>query len=185
MALQTSGAISLNDIHIEAGGSSGTQASINDADIRGLIGKGSGVQMSFSEWYGASNVVQYSAPIVIAQTTFIKATYYGFFANPSPNFLFNPMGTLNGSTGQWSFGGFGITSITTQTDTVSSNTYLTIWGTLTNTNFTSISYPSGTGTVTVPASSFTNNTGQIQFNNVQTLTSGSGHIQNGTITVTV
>ena len=54
MALQTSGAISLNDIHVEAGGSSGTQASINDADIRGLIGKSSGAQMSFNEWYGAS-----------------------------------------------------------------------------------------------------------------------------------
>jgi len=54
MALQTSGAISLNDIHVEAGGTSGTQASINDADIRALIGKASGATMSFSEWYGAS-----------------------------------------------------------------------------------------------------------------------------------
>jgi len=57
MALQTSGQISLNDIHTEAGGSSGSQASINDSDIRGLIGKGSGAQMSFTEWYGASNSV--------------------------------------------------------------------------------------------------------------------------------
>lgn len=55
MALQTSGAISLNDIHIEAGGSSGTSVSLNDADVRGLISKGSGVTMSFSEWYGASS----------------------------------------------------------------------------------------------------------------------------------
>ncbi len=55
MPLQSSGPISLNDIHIEAGGSSGTSASINDADIRGLINKGSGVTMSFSEWYGASS----------------------------------------------------------------------------------------------------------------------------------
>lgn len=54
MALQNSGAISLNDIHIEAGGTSGTQASINDADIRGLISKGSGSQMAFNEWYGAT-----------------------------------------------------------------------------------------------------------------------------------
>ena len=54
MALPSSGAISLNQIHVEVGGASGTQASINDADIRALIGKGSGVQMSFSEWYGAS-----------------------------------------------------------------------------------------------------------------------------------
>lgn len=55
MALQSSGAISLNEIHIEAGGSSGTTASINDSDIRGLIGKTSGAQMGFSEWYGASS----------------------------------------------------------------------------------------------------------------------------------
>ena len=57
MALQSSGAISLNDIHVEAGGTSGTQASLNDADIRGLISKASGNQMSFSEWYGASGVI--------------------------------------------------------------------------------------------------------------------------------
>lgn len=41
-------------MHIEAGGSSGTQASLNDADIRDMIGKASGAQMSFNEWYGAS-----------------------------------------------------------------------------------------------------------------------------------
>jgi len=55
MPLQTSGAISLNDIHVEAGGTTGTQASINDTDIRALIGKASGATMSFSEWYGASS----------------------------------------------------------------------------------------------------------------------------------
>jgi len=53
--IPTSGAISLNQMHTEAGGASGTTASINDADIRALIGKASGVQMSFSEWYGASS----------------------------------------------------------------------------------------------------------------------------------
>jgi len=55
MALPTSGPLSLNQIHIEAGGTSGTTASINDADIRVLIGKASGATMSFSEWYGASS----------------------------------------------------------------------------------------------------------------------------------
>lgn len=54
MPVPGSGAISLNEFHVEAGGSSGTQCSINDSDIRGLIGKSSGVQMSFNEWYGAS-----------------------------------------------------------------------------------------------------------------------------------
>lgn len=46
--------LSINDIHIEAGGSSGTTASLNDADIRGLIGKASGAQNSILEYYGAS-----------------------------------------------------------------------------------------------------------------------------------
>lgn len=57
MAIQTSGSISLNDIHVEAGGVSGTTCTINDADIRALISKASGVQMSFNEWYGASSSV--------------------------------------------------------------------------------------------------------------------------------
>lgn len=57
MALQTSGAISLNDIHVEAGGTTGTLASINDSDIRGLISKTAGTSMAFNEWYGASSYV--------------------------------------------------------------------------------------------------------------------------------
>ena len=52
--IPTSGAISLNQMHTEAGGTSGTEVSINDADIRALINKAESVQMSFSEWYGAS-----------------------------------------------------------------------------------------------------------------------------------
>ena len=55
MALPSSGAISLNQMHIEAGGSSGSQVSLNDSDIRDMISKSSGSQMSFSEWYGASS----------------------------------------------------------------------------------------------------------------------------------
>ena len=33
MPLPSSGSISLNQIHVEAGGSSGTQCSLNDSDI--------------------------------------------------------------------------------------------------------------------------------------------------------
>lgn len=60
MALQGSGQISLDDIHVEAGGTTGTNATINDADIRGLIGKADGATMGFDEWYGASNVISMS-----------------------------------------------------------------------------------------------------------------------------
>ena len=56
MALQSSGAISLNDIHVEVNGTSGTTCSINDSDIRGLIDKADGATSSFSEFYGASNI---------------------------------------------------------------------------------------------------------------------------------
>jgi len=54
MPLPSSGAISLNQIHVEAGGSSGTQASLNDTDIRAIIGKSSGASNAFSEYYGVS-----------------------------------------------------------------------------------------------------------------------------------
>ena len=60
MTLQSSGAISLDDIHVEAGGSTGSQATINDADIRALISKSAGAQMAFNEWYGASAYIQTS-----------------------------------------------------------------------------------------------------------------------------
>ena len=56
MPLQSSGQISLNDIHLELGGTSGTQVSMNDSDVRGLISKASGAQMAMNEWYGASAV---------------------------------------------------------------------------------------------------------------------------------
>ena len=54
MPLQTSGSISLNDLHVEAGGTSGTQCSINDSDIRGLLNAAANSQMTFSSFYGAS-----------------------------------------------------------------------------------------------------------------------------------
>tara|TARA_B100000131_G_scaffold131715_1_gene128373 strand:+ start:1292 stop:2110 length:819 start_codon:yes stop_codon:yes gene_type:complete len=54
MTLPSSGQITMNQIHVEAGGSSGSQAALNDADIRALIGKGSTSQNAFNEYYGVS-----------------------------------------------------------------------------------------------------------------------------------
>ena len=54
MPLPSSGAISLDQIHVEAGGSSSTTASLNDSDIRAMIGKSSGAVNSFSEYRGVS-----------------------------------------------------------------------------------------------------------------------------------
>ena len=57
MALTSSGQIDLNAMHVEAGGTTGTECTLNDADIRDMIDKASGAQMGFNEWYGASSVV--------------------------------------------------------------------------------------------------------------------------------
>ena len=61
MAVPSSGQISLNDFHVEAGGTSGSACTLNDTDIRGLISKGDGAAMNFAEWYGASGLVHSSA----------------------------------------------------------------------------------------------------------------------------
>ena len=65
MTLPSSGTISLNQIHVEAGGSSGSTASINDSDIRVLIGKSSEASMSFNEWYGASREITLTSETLI------------------------------------------------------------------------------------------------------------------------
>ena len=92
MPLQTSGAISLNDIHVEAGGTSGTQASINDSDIRALIGKASGATMSFSEWYGASFSLE-EVTVTAGSATIFFNTWTGF-----QNFLSPNIGSVSDST---------------------------------------------------------------------------------------
>lgn len=79
MALPTSGQITLNQIHVEAGGSSGSQASINDSDIRSLIGAVSGQSnLSFSSFYGAS--AGFSTTMTVGSTTIKGATGRGYSA---------------------------------------------------------------------------------------------------------
>lgn len=58
MALQTSGAISLNDMHIEVGGTSGTTCSLNDPDIRALINVDANGNQSIQQYYGKSSETQ-------------------------------------------------------------------------------------------------------------------------------
>jgi hypothetical protein len=74
MALQTSGQISLNDLHVEAGGSTGTQASMNDTDIRALVSAAANSQMTFSSFYGASSSIL-STTMTIG--TFDNSAAYG------------------------------------------------------------------------------------------------------------
>lgn len=76
MTLPSSGLISLNQIHVEAGGPSGGLCALNDSDIRGLINKGSGVTMGFNEWHGASN-----SSFVIDEGN--SGTNYGYSISPA------------------------------------------------------------------------------------------------------
>jgi len=80
MPVPSSGAISLNQFHVEAGGTSGTTCTINDSDIRALIGKASATTMSFNEWYGASasnDTADMTASSVYVSGKY-PATYYGY-----------------------------------------------------------------------------------------------------------
>ena len=77
--IPTSGAISLNQMHTEVDGTSGSTVSINDADIRGLIGKSSGATMSFNEWYGASSAVDTQTVTVGNTNLNIYGTVYNTY----------------------------------------------------------------------------------------------------------
>lgn len=78
MPLPSSGSISLNQMHVEVGGTSGTTCSLNDSDIRGLIGKASGAQSSFSNFHGASAVSPWSATMTVGSMSLYKSTFYGY-----------------------------------------------------------------------------------------------------------
>jgi len=51
MSLPRSGPISLNQIHVAAGDTSGTTCSLNDSNIRNLIDKASGAELTFDDWH--------------------------------------------------------------------------------------------------------------------------------------
>lgn len=79
MALPTSGSLSLNQIHIEADGTSGTTTSLNDTDIRGLtpaagktINSTQGTEIDFADFYGASGVTEIVIPTGTSNRTILK-----------------------------------------------------------------------------------------------------------------
>lgn len=66
MALPTSGPLSLNQIHVEAGNSSGTTSSLNSSSIRVLLNPDKGVNQtnSISEYRGASRDVSFTYELI-------------------------------------------------------------------------------------------------------------------------
>jgi hypothetical protein len=84
MPLQNSGQISLNDLHVEAGGTSGTQCSMNDSDIRGLLNASANSQMTFSGFYGASNAL-WTTDVTVGYSSFKGLVSIGYFPDPYSN----------------------------------------------------------------------------------------------------
>ena len=79
MALQSSGAISLNDIHVELGATSSTTVSLNDSDVRSLAGVSSGA-IDFADFYGASAQAFSTTTIGITEgdDLYSSGLYYGY-----------------------------------------------------------------------------------------------------------
>ena len=67
MATPSSGAISLNEMHVEAGGTSGTECSINDADIRLIANKSSEATASWNDYY--NRAADFSFTMTVGDTT--------------------------------------------------------------------------------------------------------------------
>ena len=83
MALPSSGQITLNQMHVEASGTSGTQSNINSAPIRALITKSASVQMAFTEWYGAS-AAPVIPPTIAASGPTTMSMNCPYVSSPSP-----------------------------------------------------------------------------------------------------
>lgn len=119
MGTPASGTISLNQVHVEAGGSSGTQASFNDSDIRSICASSSGSQFSMSSMYARAADFSFSGSTgAYSQTTtsgYITITSFmrGFtpsttIINPSP--AGGTRGSMSPTSNSDYFGGSAITS---------------------------------------------------------------------------
>ena len=145
MALPSSGQISLDQMHVEAGGTTGTQAAFNDADIRDLISASSESEMEFSDFYGASS--GYSATLVSGTQTYLGAITTATTITSTPitylnsatlsNQIFDPGNQGIASSSSVSTPGY-IRSIFS--NAISLNNYLDIYclTALSNTGFTTI-----------------------------------------------
>jgi len=162
MALPTSGAITLNQIHVEAGGSSETACTINDSDIRALISKASEAQADFADYYGAR--AEQTSTGTVAQSFVINAYYQQYVTWGFRQQAYNS-GTVMGTTGatsitgisgktllEFSSGGFfGTNQVNLVVDDKMSNGN---WSTITITNCSGPSWNSTTNTFSRTSADF-------------------------------
>ena len=115
MATPSSGAISLNEMHVEAGGSSGTTCSINDADIRLIANESSGATVSWNDYY--SRAADFTTVVTVGGTNtsssdgYVTTTVrYRGYLNNSPSGASN-IGSLSVSNDADYFSNNGFTDL--------------------------------------------------------------------------
>ena len=75
MVLPASGnPLSLNQLHVEAGGTSGTECSLNDSDIRDIIGVSAGSSQNIQQYYGQSATSALASSVEVATVTNTTST---------------------------------------------------------------------------------------------------------------
>tara|TARA_R110002096_G_scaffold104389_1_gene230025 strand:- start:513 stop:1136 length:624 start_codon:yes stop_codon:yes gene_type:complete len=177
MALQTSGSISLNQIHVEASNSatqSGSTVSLNDSDVRGLtagagktIDNTAGSAIDFSDFYGASypiqNLDQQTVTAGFKQLTYGTRTnpnqtytnYYGWSASTLENIGSIADGTFNVK------GGYTIRNLflnkSTANTTLHNKLSFEVSGTHANSQWTTLTITKGSTTWTFSRASATFN----------------------------
>jgi len=126
MATPSSGAISLNEMHVEVGSSSGSTVSINDSDIRALTGKSSGATASWNDYYDKAK--DWSISMTVGATNvFTAAGDYNAESNiryKGYNTTFRPSGTNYGSMNDYADSDF-LGGQTIETFNVSGNSTVT------------------------------------------------------------
>ncbi len=114
MTLPSAGVLlSLNQIHVEAGGTSGTTVSLNESDIRGLISKDVNTSNSISEYYGASSISIQSGDGFFHYLTMSQNPNNPFQPDPQSSAIFTIVklggnivkGNINSATGAYLFQG--------------------------------------------------------------------------------
>jgi|GEM_PF-4842464 len=112
MALPINGTLTLNQIHVEAGGTTETACFLNDSDIRDLtpaagktINTTSGTAIEIGDFYGAAAETPLNIPTTASDRIIIKfatenlsgyggADFYGYSGNGTGASLNNPNGGL-------------------------------------------------------------------------------------------
>jgi len=83
MTLPASGnPLSLNQLHVEAGGTSGTECSLNDSDIRQIIGASAGGSQNIEQYYGQSATSALASSVEVVTLTNTTSTNLFSFSFP-------------------------------------------------------------------------------------------------------